>query len=103
MAQRFEKVSDLAAAVEEDDALAAKLKADPAGALNQVAQGPLGTDVWIYRLTVSFLGSVIVLALVALAAITLNDSDAAVPDGIVALGSAAVGALAGLLAPSPKQ
>ena len=103
MAQRFERVSDLAAAVEEDDQLAAKLKADPGGTLSQVAQGPLGTDVWIYRMTVGALGLVVLLSLIALTAITLNDSDATVPDGIVALGSAAVGALAGLLAPSPKQ
>jgi hypothetical protein len=66
---------------------------------------PLRTDVWIYRTVVIILG-VTVLATVFggiyLAIISKADLNVKLPDAVVAIGSAAVGALAGLLAPSPK-
>ena len=67
---------------------------------------PLETDSWIYRLVVFFLG-VAILATVAggifLTYTTGGNANYQLPQGIVAIGSAAVGALAGLLAPSPKN
>jgi hypothetical protein len=59
---------------------------------------PLANDLWIYRLSIIVLGA---LALVALAgALALSAFGREVPQVAVALGSAAVGALAGLLTPT---
>lgn len=66
----------------------------------QPAASPLQWDPWIYRLVVAFLG-LTVLSTVVGGLLILATSGASVSEGIIALGSAAVGALAGLLAPSP--
>lgn len=54
----------------------------------------------IYRTVVGALGLVAVIAIIG--AVVLGAMENATPDVLVALGSAAVGALAGLLAPSPR-
>jgi hypothetical protein len=62
-------------------------------------------DRWIYRAVVLVLGLVVtatVLGGLGLAALG-NASSYKIPPEIVAIGSAAVGALAGLLAPSPRE
>jgi len=67
---------------------------------------PLGSDVWIYRAVVVILGICVistVLGGIVLVMYGKGDTKIVLPDGIVAIGSAAVGALAGLLAPSPKE
>jgi hypothetical protein len=67
---------------------------------------PLGSDVWIYRAVVVILGICVistVLGGIFLVVYGKGEAKMALPDGIVAIGSAAVGALAGLLAPSPKE
>ena len=58
-------------------------------------------DVWLYRTIVVVLG-VIVLACIA-GAVALSMGGKPVPEFLVALGSAAVGGMAGLLTPTPKQ
>ena len=63
---------------------------------------PLDTDAWIYRLVVVFLGLVI-LVTVCGGIFLGTGEESQLPEGIVAIGSAAVGALAGLLAPSPRS
>ncbi len=77
-----------------------KMVEDPEGTLQEIAM-PLQTDVWIYRVVV------IALALVALTAIAsgvmLAMYDKSTPEGVIALGSTALGAIAGLLAPSPSR
>ncbi|MGD9851832.1 MAG: hypothetical protein AB7T38_11235 [Nitrospirales bacterium] len=63
---------------------------------------PLDNDVWIYRFVVWFLGLAILTSLAATFYLTLEVKPMEkLPDIFLALGSAAVGALAGLLAPSP--
>jgi hypothetical protein len=59
------------------------------------------SDLWIYRMVVAFLG-VTVLLTVAGVIVLLNGKNT-VPDGLIALGAATVGGLAGFLAPSPVQ
>jgi len=69
-----------------------------------IQETPLSTDVWIYRAVVIILGLAVlgtVFGGLALVAVGRGDPNVALPDAIVAIGSAAVGALAGLLAPSP--
>jgi len=56
-------------------------------------------DVWIYRISVMTLGLVVLASIIG--AIVLSTQDKTIPDTVVALGAAAAGSLAGLLAPSP--
>lgn len=65
---------------------------------------PLESDVWIYRIVVVVLGLVVLCTVVGgiyITELSRGDRQLSLPEGIVAIGSAAVGALAGLLAPSP--
>jgi len=55
-------------------------------------------DRWIYRMTVGVLGAVMLIGCIG--AIILQSNDKEVPDMLLSLGSGAVGALAGLIAPS---
>jgi hypothetical protein len=59
----------------------------------------LHNDIWLYRIVVAVLGLTVVGSVVG--AIVLTLSGESTPEVIVALGSAAIGGLAGLLAPSP--
>lgn len=63
---------------------------------------PLQSDKWIYRLVVVFLGGAVTMTLIG-GFVLKYKSAADLPEGLLALGSAAVGALAGLLAPSPSR
>jgi hypothetical protein len=62
---------------------------------------PLASDLWIYRFAISTLGALALLSLGGSLVLTALGHDA--PQVTVALGSAAVGALAGLLTPSPSR
>jgi len=59
------------------------------------------SDCWIYRMVVGALGLVMIISVVG--AIILGMAGKPTPDGLLALGSAAVGALAGLLVPAPHR
>ena len=86
-----------------------QLKTDPAATLQKVANQvvrdfpppALQSDPVIYRIVVTVLGLAVLAALSG--AIVLSLQKLAIPETLTALGSAAVGALAGLLAPSPTQ
>jgi hypothetical protein len=80
-------------------ALQQELRDDPVAALSNLA-APLDTDVWIYRMVVAALGLVVLVA--AVGGIVLANTEKGVPDVLLSLGSAAIGALAGLLSPSPR-
>lgn len=84
-----------------------ELERDPGKALEGVTKmvkslpDPLKTDVWVYRTVVLSLGFAVIFAIGGAIWITLVDKTT--PDILIALGSAAVGALAGLLAPTPSE
>jgi hypothetical protein len=59
----------------------------------------LRNDIWLYRIVVAVLGVTVIASMAG--AIVLALSGFSTPEVIVALGSAAIGGLAGLLAPSP--
>ena len=61
---------------------------------------PLRSDAWIYRLVVGALGLTVLTTVVGAIALSAQ-SISPVPDMLTAIGSASVGALAGLLAPVP--
>jgi hypothetical protein len=63
---------------------------------------PLQTDTWVYRLVVCFLGFTVLCTVIGGFMLRIKFATAT-PEGLIALGSAAVGALAGLLAPSPSS
>jgi hypothetical protein len=61
-------------------------------------------DVWIYRIVVIVLGITVLATIIGgLGLAYKGDVNYKLPAEIVAIGSAAVGALAGLLAPSPVK
>ncbi len=84
-----------------------QFKENPAGAIEQFQQkNPLKTDVWIYRIIISSLSFVVVsiiLGVLYLITIDKVSTDKNVPTILTAMGSAAIGALAGLLAPQPSK
>jgi hypothetical protein len=91
-----------------------QVKADPQNTLEALAAQvttawpppAFVTDVWVYRMVVVSLGVVCGCAVVGTIYLTATWSGTApvqIPDALTALGSAAVGALAGLLAPSPGR
>jgi hypothetical protein len=96
--QRVRSVGELAERIARDPELEKKIKADPVRTIASLST-PLQTDVWIYRMVVVVLGLVVMGAMVG--AILLAVRGGELPQFIVAVGSAAGGALTGLLAPSP--
>jgi hypothetical protein len=98
MSRRVESVADLADLIREDPQLAREIQSRPAETIAELA-APLERDVWIYRIVVGALSLVAILSIVGAIVVAVGTTDTQVPDAVVALGSAAVGALAGLLAP----
>ncbi len=96
-------------------ALREELKSDPEKVLRRTATEvtrelpapAFVTDVWTYRLVVAALGVVCIAAIGGAIYLTArtgpNQTPLQVPDILTALGATAIGALAGLLAPSPKS
>lgn len=75
-------------------------------ATRELPPPPLVFDKLIYRIVVGSLGLVSILAVIGaiyLSAIAPSTSTPNIPDTLTALGAAAIGALAGLLAPAPKS
>ncbi len=104
MGKRYTSVNDLAMAVAQTPSLEEAIKANPAEAIANLAERPLDTDVWIYRMVVGALGLTLLVALIGGIVLAATSKDASnTLNLLTALGSAAVGALAGLLAPSPRQ
>jgi uncharacterized integral membrane protein len=105
-------VDVLVSRVMNNQEIISKIKTDPVEELQKIAKqvvrdlpraAPLAWDKWIYRVVVFVLGVTVIAALIGAIALTFQSGDAKTPDVLTALGSAAVGALAGLLAPSPTS
>lgn len=95
-----DSASKLAAMVADDPQLQALIKQDPVGTLQKLAQPPSG-DRWLYRLVVIALGLTGIFVVVGVFTLKAVDNATTIPDALVAIGSAAIAALAALLAPSP--
>ncbi len=99
MNTQVQSVRELATLVARDPELADEIKQDPASTLSRIAAPVPNTTV--YKIVVSALGLAVIIALVG--SIILVWKDKTNLEVLTALGSAAVGALAGLLAPSPTN
>ena len=97
---RITTLEQLARRVAEDPELCRELSEKPAETLARLAE-PLRSDAWVYRLVVIALGLAALIAVGGTVALAFAGKP--VPEALVAIGSAAVGALAGLLAPSPGR
>jgi len=93
---------------ESDNALLERLKTDPLPVIQETAkkveEGNVPAyvgDRWLYRIAVIVLGSLALIA--AIGSVVLVSNGKTTPEVLVALGSAAVGALVGLFAPSPSN
>ncbi|QNX86575.1 hypothetical protein [Acinetobacter seifertii] len=96
---RIQSVSELAEKVAQDPILAKEITDNPAKAIaNVAASPPLQWDTMIYRIVVTSLGATVVFAV--LGTIVLAALSKPTPEILIGLGSAAIGALAGLLSPS---
>lgn len=62
---------------------------------------PLQTDHWIYRIVVSSLAFTIIFSIVGAVWLEVNEKET--PKLLIALGTGSLGALAGLLAPTPSK
>ena len=91
-----------------------QVKNNPEGTLRKLAEQvtrdlpppAFVTDRWTYRIVVLALGIVCVSAIggaIYLSAIASDGRPPNIPDVLTALGAAAIGALAGLLAPAPGK
>jgi hypothetical protein len=106
MQKQFDTLTDFKNEFMANTELQEKFRADPLKAIEQITDSsPLGTDKWIYRIIVLSLGITIVSIIIGVILLIGSGSitsDAGVPTILTAIGSAAIGALAGLLAPPPK-
>ena len=100
---KVQSAADLVSKIAQDPQFEAAVKANPAEAIAKVAMPlPLQNDNWIYRIVVTSLGLVVLVTIIG-QIVLVATTGKFLTEGIIALASAAVGALAGLLAPSPNR
>ncbi|MEM7069028.1 MAG: hypothetical protein AAF478_09100 [Pseudomonadota bacterium] len=93
----------LSSSLRSNPELLEQMKTDPNTVLDQLSPNQI-PDTRVYRIVVISLGAAIIIALVGAILITFYEkSGSEIPDILIATASAAVGALAGLLAPQPSQ
>ena len=95
-------VQELVKQMKENPGLVEDMKENPEKALKAaVASTPLQRDVVVYRVVVYGLSGALLLCIGG--SILLSFFGKVMPEGVLTLGAAAGGALAGLLAPSPSR
>jgi hypothetical protein len=102
MANRTDSSTELASMVAQDQKLQEQIKQDPVGTLERLAE-PLESDPWIYRIVVLSLGLAAIGVVAGVIALKALDKSTTIPDALVAIGSAAVAALAALLIPGGRN
>lgn len=95
----------------ENPRLLDQVKTDPEEILPKLAEQATAhlpppvmvADAWIYRIVVLALSIVCITAVLGTIYLSATTASAQIPDVLTALGAAAIGALAGLLAPTPAS
>lgn len=104
-------LKDLKAEMTTDSELQTAFREDPINAIKKVVKNsrdPLD-DFWLYRIIVSVLGLSVLAIIIGVLLLMGNSkeadglTDSKIPTILTALGSAAIGAIAGLLAPTPRS
>lgn len=107
MAKQIKTFDDFKTELVASPDLQNQFRQDPVNAVQQFQQqNPLTTDKWVYRIIVLSLGLTIIsiiIGVIVLIGIGKITDDKGVPTILTAIGSAAIGALAGLLAPPPRN
>jgi hypothetical protein len=105
MANQNNGMQDFLKSIAADPVIPAQLKQQAEFLSNYAGLPPaLQNDVWIYRIVILVLGITVLATIIGgLGLAYKGDVNYKLPAEIVAIGSAAVGALAGLLAPSPVK
>jgi len=101
-----DSIEDLEIALKNNTDLQKKFKLNPVEALKNVEiRNPKDTNYWIYRIIVIMLGLAVLGIITGLILITMNNLrfDTQLITIFTAISSGAIGALAGLLAPSPNK
>ena len=104
--KRFKTFDDFKTELVSNSDLQNQFKDDPLDAVNQIAAVKPLEDVWIYRIVVSALSATILVIIIGVIYLIGTDditNDQGVPTILTAIGSAAIGALAGLLAPQTNN
>lgn len=103
--QNFKNLNDFKLKLQEDENLQKAFKEDPLKAIDHIAETPsIPNDVWIYRIVVLALGLAVLTVVIGLILLILNSKPTnEISTIFTAIASGAIGALAGLLAPSPKS
>ena len=106
MQTTFKDIADFKDKLASDPDMQNAFRENPVEASKNLQDSPLTNDKWIYRIVVIALGVSILSIIIGVLFFILNPNykdDKSIPTILTALGSAAIGALAGLLAPSPKN
>lgn len=112
MTEELRSADQLKKTIIETPGVLAQIQAKPEETLTKLVEQAkqqvpraLEQDKVIYRIVVSSLGLVVLLVVIGVIALSFRSTGGTVqiPDVLTALGSAAIGALAGILAPSPAQ
>jgi hypothetical protein len=78
-----------------------QIRQDPVGTLQGLSQ-PLESDKWVYRIVVAALGTSALFVVVGVFALKAINATTTIPDAMVAIGSAAIAALAALIVPQRR-
>ena len=101
-----DSIQDLETELQKNEDLQQKFKTTPIEALKNVeSRNPKDFDYWIYRIIVSALGLAVLVIIIGLVVISINHItlENQLITIFTAISSGAIGALAGLLSPSPKK
>lgn len=107
MAQQDKSIDALKRDLETNTELQKKFRDNPVEAIQQYqGASPLEKDEWVYRIIVLSLGFTILAIVIGVLILTGTEKiteDKHVPTILTAIGSAAIGAIAGLLVPAPRK
>ncbi len=107
MSIKFENFDEFKKVLSSDSDLQQKFKSDPTDAIKMIELNhPLESDTWIYRKIVIILGIVIisiVVGVILMMSLGTISNDQQIPTILTAIGSAAIGAMSGLLVQPPKK